>query len=385
MLVRGDRIEASRGSACRPALKSCRPCGQAPAARGDRQPGHCREPGLTHKATIASEVARRGLRRSHELPRGSNDAADDRSRVLAAKKRDRGRHMSYQLQVLSGATNTNLDDTARRSRRCVRNQSVRGRLDRQHARRRPPTLESIFREASRRNALRGPRDDPRSQRLARGFGDAVPMSEHPKIRSGRGVSVVVARGRARSPPWDALHVLHLTTARESRFSRQAPSRANESRRKLACITSGMTISARRSRRAIATPAIKTGRSRRVAGAHVVADVIDGDRDGPRASHARRGEARGYPRRRPDCLSATPLLILQSSTAKLSTRSRRSWRRPLTILPCCLGSRSAVRPRRVFRRSHGGSDGSTLVDAAEIRQARAWSPLRARQTFHRAYC
>jgi hypothetical protein len=51
----------------------------------------------------------------------------------------------------------------------------------------------------------------------------------------------------------------------------------------------------------------------------------------------------------------------------------------------LGSRSAVRPRRVFRRSHGGSDGSTLVDAAEIRQARAWSPLRARQTFHRAYC
>ena len=210
---------------------------------------HCREPGLTHKATIASESLAAvcgGVTSFLEMP-NTTPPTTDRA-ALAAKKAIAAAtcHTNYGFYL--GATNTNLDEIRRVGPgdacgiKVFMGASTGNMLVDD-----PATLESIFREA-RLPVATHCEDTPmirEAERLARErFGDAVPMSEHPKIRSAEACykSSSLAVGLARRHG-TRLHVLHLTTARELSLFEAGPSRANESRRKLACITSGTTIPA----------------------------------------------------------------------------------------------------------------------------------------------
>ena len=181
---------------------------------------HCREPGLTHKATLASESLAAlcgGVTSFLEMP-NTNPPTTDRA-ALAEKKRIAAAtcHVNYGFYL--GATNTNLEEIRRvgPAEACgikVFMGASTGNMLVDD----PATLEAIFSE-SRLPVATHCEDSPmiwEAERRARErYGDAVPMSAHPEIRSAEACfkSSSLAVGLARRHG-TRLHVLHLSTARE---------------------------------------------------------------------------------------------------------------------------------------------------------------------------
>ncbi len=181
---------------------------------------HFREPGLTHKATLASESLAAvcgGVTSFLDMPNTSpptvNRAALAEKQLVAAA----GCHTNWGFYV--GATNTNLEDL-----KLVGEQQACGikvfmgastgnmLVDD------PATLEAIFAEA-RLPVVTHCEDSPMireaEQRFREQYGEDVPMSAHPQIRSAeacyKSSSLAVDLAKRHGT---RLHVLHLTTARE---------------------------------------------------------------------------------------------------------------------------------------------------------------------------
>jgi dihydroorotase len=189
---------------------------------------HFREPGLTHKADIASEsraAIAGGVTSYLDMPNNSPPCIDRSG--LAAKRAiaERTSHANYGFYL--GATNTNLAEleSATAADACgikvfmgastgnmlVDDEKV---LDAIFARAKLPVVthcesSPLIWEAEKR---------ARAQ-----FGDDVPMSEHPRIRSEeacyRSSSFAVELARRHGT---RLHVLHLTTARELALFESGP-------------------------------------------------------------------------------------------------------------------------------------------------------------------
>jgi dihydroorotase len=220
VLIRGDRIERV-GPGAVPAdadVVDLAGCHLLPGLIDDQV--HCREPGLTHKATLASESLAAlcgGVTSFLEMP-NTNPPTTDRA-ALAEKKRIAAAtcHVNYGFYL--GATNTNLEEIRRvgPAEACgvkVFMGASTGNMLVDD----PATLEAIFREA-RLPVATHCEDSPmiwEAERRARErYGDAIPMSAHPEIRSAeacyKSSSLAVDLARRHGT---RLHVLHLSTGRE---------------------------------------------------------------------------------------------------------------------------------------------------------------------------
>jgi dihydroorotase len=181
---------------------------------------HFREPGLTHKADIASEsraAIAGGVTSFFDMPNNTPPCVDRPG--LAAKKAIAARSSFANYGFYLGATNGNIDEikAATTEDACgikvFMGASTGDMLvdDEQ-------TLENIFAHAALPVVTHCEYSPMiwEAERLAKEkYGEDVPMSEHPQIRSAeacfRSSSMAVDLARRHGT---RLHVLHLTTARE---------------------------------------------------------------------------------------------------------------------------------------------------------------------------
>ena len=384
VLVRGDRIERVGEGAV--------PAGAEVVDLAGKHllPGlidgqvHCREPGLTHKATIASESLAAvcgGVTSFLEMP-NTTPPTTDRA-ALAAKKAIAAAtcHTNYGFYL--GATNTNIDEIRRVGPgdacgiKVFMGASTGNMLVDD-----PATLESIFREA-RLPVATHCEDTPmirEGERLAREkYGEAVPMSEHPKIRSAEACykSSSLAVGLARRHG-TRLHVLHLSTARELSLFDTGPI-ASKRITAEACVhhlwyddSSYAELGARIK----CNPAIKTAADRDALRRAVVADVIDVIAT-DHAPHTLEEKARGYfeaPSGLPLVQHSLPMLLEQSREGLYSLEKivEKTAHNPAVLFG--IEKRGFVREGYFADLVAVDLDGSTLVDATEIRYKCGWSPL-----------
>ena len=181
---------------------------------------HCREPGLTHKGTLASEslaAACGGVTSFLDMPNTSPPTVD--REALAAKKRIAAAtcHVNYGFYL--GATNTNLEEIKRVGPRDACGVKIfMGASTGNMLVDDSDTLEAIFAEAQLPIATHC-EDSPMIWEAERAFreryGEAVPISAHPEIRSAeacyKSSSLAVRLAKRHGT---RLHVLHISTARE---------------------------------------------------------------------------------------------------------------------------------------------------------------------------
>lgn len=229
VLVRGARIEKIAASIKAPdgtTVHDARGRLLIPGMIDDQV--HFREPGLTHKGDLASESAAAvagGITSVMDMP--NNIPAITTRKLLADKyEHARGRcHANYAFYF--GGANDNLEEIAalQPDEACALKVFM-GASTGNMLVDDPKTLEGIF-QRSRVMVVTHCEDTPtilRNEQAAREkYGEQVPWSEHPNIRSGEACykSTELAVGLAKK--FDArLHVLHLTTARELGFFTPGP-------------------------------------------------------------------------------------------------------------------------------------------------------------------
>ena len=384
VLVRGDRIERIGVGAV--------PAGAQVVDLGGKHllPGlidgqvHCREPGLTHKATIASESLAAvcgGVTSFLEMP-NTTPPTTDRA-ALAAKKEIAAAtcHTNYGFYL--GATNTNLEEIRRAGPadacgiKVFMGASTGNMLVDD-----PATLEGIFREA-RLPVATHCEDTPMireaEKRAREKYGDAVPMSEHPKIRSAEACykSSSLAVGLARRHG-TRLHVLHLTTARELSLFDAGPIAGKRITAEV-CVhhlwydeSSYADLGARIK----CNPAIKTAADRDALRRAVAADVIDVIAT-DHAPHTLEEKSRPY------FEAPSGLPLVQHSLLMLLEQHRDGLYSLEKIVEKAAHSPAVlfgIERRGFVREGYFADlvavdlDGSTLVDADEIRYKCGWSPL-----------
>jgi dihydroorotase len=228
VLVRGDRIERV-GSGAVPAGASV-----VDLAGKYLMPGviddqvHCREPGLTHKATLASESLAAvcgGVTSFLDMPNTKPPTVD--RAALAEKRRIAAATCNVNYGFYFGATNTNLEELKRVTPaeacgiKVFMGASTGNMLVDD-----PATLEGIFAAARLPVATHceySPLIAENERRFRERYGDAVPMAAHPEIRSAeacyRSSSFAVDLAKRHGT---RLHVLHLTTARELELFEPGP-------------------------------------------------------------------------------------------------------------------------------------------------------------------
>ena len=228
VLIRGDRIERVGAGAVPAGAEVVDLAGKhlLPGIIDDQV--HCREPGLTHKATLATESLAAicgGVTSFLEMP-NTTPPTTDRA-ALAEKRRIAAAtcHVNYGFYL--GATNTNLEEIRRvGSADACGIKVFMGASTGNMLVDDPATLEGIFREA-RLPVATHCEDSPmiwEAERRARErWGEAVPISEHPRIRSAEACykSSALAVGLARRHG-TRLHVLHLSTERELELFDKGP-------------------------------------------------------------------------------------------------------------------------------------------------------------------
>ncbi len=261
---------------------------------------HFREPGLTHKASIASEsraAVAGGVTSFMEMPNTSPPATTHQE---LEKKYAIGAATSVaNYSFFFGATNTNLDAVKATDPRKVcgikvfMGSSTGDMLVDQAA-----TLEGIFRHAPALIATHC-EDTPRikaAEAVARArWGDDVPAGEHPRIRDAEACYASSSMAAELARRHDArLHILHITTAKELSLFSAAPLKGKRLTAE-ACVHHLWFAEedyARLGHRIKCNPAIKSAADRdavRAAVASGVIDVIATDH----APHTREEKAQGY--------------------------------------------------------------------------------------------
>jgi dihydroorotase len=345
---------------------------------------HCREPGLTHKATIGSESLAAvcgGVTSFLEMP-NTTPPTTDRA-ALAAKKEIAAAtcHTNYGFYL--GATNTNLEEIRRVGPadacgiKVFMGASTGNMLVDD-----PATLEGIFREA-RLPVATHCEDTPMirkaEQRAREKYGDAVPMSEHPKIRSAEACykSSSLAVGLARRHG-TRLHVLHLTTARELSLFDAGPIAGKRITAEV-CVhhlwyeeSSYAALGAKIK----CNPAIKTAADRDALQRAVAADVIDVIAT-DHAPHTLEEKSRPYfeaPSGLPLVQHSLLMLLEQHRDGLYSLEKivEKAAHGPAVLFG--IERRGFVREGYFADLVAVDLDGSTLVDADEIRYKCGWSPL-----------
>ena len=189
---------------------------------------HFREPGLTHKGSLATEsraAIRGGVTSVMEMP-NTAPPTTDRQALAEKRSRARGRCFSNYAFYL-GATNDNLEEIRRiRHPEACGIKVFMGASTGNMLVDDPATLEGIFADAPLPVATHC-EDTPtilaNEARYRARYGDAVPMSAHPLIRSAdacyQSSSLAVELARRHGT---RLHVLHLTTARELELFEPGP-------------------------------------------------------------------------------------------------------------------------------------------------------------------
>ena len=181
---------------------------------------HFREPGLTRKGDLYTESTASvagGITSVMEMPNVSPPTTDRtalRAKYLRASGRMRTNYAFY-----FGATNDNIDEVRSLKRgdacgiKCFMGASTGNLLVDD-----PQALEMLFADAPLLIATHcedSPMIRANEQAARDKYGDAVPMSEHPQIRSAEACYKSSAYAIELARRNDArLHVLHLTTARE---------------------------------------------------------------------------------------------------------------------------------------------------------------------------
>ena len=221
LLLRGDRIERVGRSVEAPAGTETIDLGGAHLLPGliDDQV-HFREPGLTHKGTIASESAAAvsgGVTSFLDMPNNSPPAVE-RARIAEKKAiAAAASHANYGFYL--GATNDNIEEIQRLEPGEVCGVKVfMGSSTGNMLVDEPRALESIFAKCPTL-VVTHCEDTPTIQRAEQAFreryGEDVPMAAHAEIRSAEAcykssrLAVELARRHAAR-----LHILHLSTARE---------------------------------------------------------------------------------------------------------------------------------------------------------------------------
>ena len=228
VLIRDDRIERL-GPGPTPAgaeVIDLSGCHVLPGIIDDQV--HFREPGMTHKADIGSESKAAicgGVTSFLDMPNNSPPCVDRAGLEFKKRVAERSSYANYGFYL--GATNTNIDEIRRISAReacgikVFMGASTGNMLVDDTA-----ALEAIFRDAPL-PVVTHCEDSPMikaAENAARErYGDDVPMSEHPHIRSAEACykSSSLAVGLARQNG-TRLHVLHLTTARELELFDRGP-------------------------------------------------------------------------------------------------------------------------------------------------------------------
>ena len=189
---------------------------------------HFREPGLTHKGSLATEsraAIRGGVTSVMEMP---NTAPPTTDRQALADKRARARGRCFaNYAFYLGATNDNVEEIRRVTRKDACGIKVfMGASTGNMLVDDPDTLERIFADASL-PVVTHCEDTPtilaNEARYRARYGDDVPMAAHPRIRSAeacyRSSSLAVELARRHGT---RLHVLHLSTARELELFQAGP-------------------------------------------------------------------------------------------------------------------------------------------------------------------
>jgi dihydroorotase len=282
LLIRGERIERIGAGPVPAGAQTIDLEGQhvLPGVIDDQV--HCREPGLTHKATLASESLAAlcgGVTSFLDMPNTSPPTID--RAALAAKRQIAAAtcHVNYGFYL--GATNTNLEEVKRVGPdeacgvKVFMGASTGNMLVDD-----PSTLDAIFAEARVPIATHC-EDSPTIWEAERKFreryGDDVPIEAHPLIRSAEACykSSSLAVGLARRHG-TRLHVLHLSTARELELFAPGPI----ADKRITCEVCVHHLWFEQSRyadlgtRIKCNPAIKTAEDRDALRAAVRDDVID---------------------------------------------------------------------------------------------------------------
>ncbi len=384
LLVKNDRIEriGNGPTPARTEILDLHGCYVLPGLIDDQV--HCREPGLTHKATLGTEslaAACGGVTSFLDMP-NTNPPTVDRT-ALAAKKRIAAAtsHVNYGFYL--GATNTNLEEIKRTGPedacgiKVFMGASTGNMLVDDRA-----TLEAIFAEA-RLPVATHCEDSPliweNERRYRERYGDAVPIAAHPEIRSAEACykSSALAVDLAKRNG-TRLHVLHLSTARELALFDPGPIE-----RKLitaeACVHHLWFDQSRYAdlgARIKCNPAIKTAADRKALQDAVRSDLIDVIAT-DHAPHTLAEKARSYfeaPSGLPLVQHSLPMLLEQHREGLLSleTIALKTAHNPATLF--AIEERGFVREGYFADLVAVDLSASTLVTAAEIRYKCGWSPL-----------
>jgi dihydroorotase len=300
VLVRGDRIERIGSGSVPPGTATIDLTGKhlLPGLIDDQV--HCREPGLTHKATLATESLAAlcgGVTSFLDMPNTQppstdRDALVEKRRIAAATC-----HVNYGFYL--GATNTNLEEIKQVGPgdacgvKVFMGASTGNMLVDD-----PRTLEGIFAEARVPIAAHceySPLIWENEKRAREQYGDAVPIELHPEIRSVeacyRSSSLAVGLARKHGT---RLHVLHLTTARELELFEPGPLAAKRITAEVCThhLWFEQSSYATLGTKIKCNPAIKTAADRAALRAAVVEDRIDVIAT-DHAPHTLEEKARGY--------------------------------------------------------------------------------------------
>jgi dihydroorotase len=246
----------------------------------------------------------------------------------------------------------------------------------------PAALETIFRDAPLLVATHcedTPMIRAAEQRAREKYGDAVPMSEHPRIRSAEACykSSSLAVGLARRHG-TRLHVLHLTTARELDLFAAGPMPAKRITAEVCAHHLWFDESryADLGTRIKCNPAIKTAADRDALRRAVVADVIDVIAT-DHAPHTLAEKARSYfeaPAGLP-LVQHSLLMLLEQHREGLYTLEKiveKAAHNPALLFG--IEQRGFVREGYFADLVAVDLAGTTRVDAAEIRYKCGWSPF-----------
>ena len=349
---------------------------------------HCREPGLTHKATLATESLAAvcgGVTSFLDMP-NTQPPTTDRA-ALAAKRRIAAAtcHVNYGFYL--GATNTNLEEIKRVGPgdacgvKVFMGASTGNMLVDD-----PRTLEGIFAEARVVVAAHceySPLISENEKRYRERYGDDVPIEAHPAIRSAeacyRSSSLAVDLARRHGA---RLHVLHLTTAREMELFERGPIEGKKITAEVCAHhlwfddSSYATLGAK----VKCNPAIKTAADRAALRAAVVEDRIDVIAT-DHAPHTLEEKARSYfeaPSGLPLVQHSLLMLLDQHAQGlfRLATIVQKAAHNPAVLFG--IVERGFIREGYYADLVAVDLTRTTRVDAAQLRYKCGWSPLEGTQ-------
>jgi dihydroorotase len=392
VVIRGDRIERVGSGALPHDAEVVDLAGKhlLPGLIDDQV--HCREPGLTHKATLATESVAAicgGVTSFLDMP-NTRPPIVDRA-LLAGKRRIAAASCYANYGFYLGATNDNLEEIkAVGPEEACGIKVFMGASTGNMLVDDPRTLEAIFAEARLPIATHC-EDSPtiweNERRFRERYGDNVPIEAHPLIRSveacykSSSLAVDLARRHG-----TRLHVLHLSTARELELFEAGPIAGKRITAEVCAHhlwfeeSSYATLGAKIK----CNPAIKTAADRAALQAAVrdgVIDVIATDH----APHTLEEKARPY------FESPSGLPLVQHSLLMLLEQHRDGLFSLEQIV-----EKTAHNPAILFgivdrgfvREGHYADlvavdlGGSTRVDAAQVRYKCGWSPFEG-TSFHSA--